>query len=65
MVLDSWDIGRNPLRAVGSDNNEKSNQETGGESMAGGGEVGAADSPDSRCVEEPLCEQELNIFLMY
>lgn len=34
MVLDSWDIRRNPLRAIGNDYNEKSNHET-GESMAG------------------------------
>lgn len=62
MVLDSWDIGRNPLRAVGNDCNGKSNQET-GESMAGGGEVGAADSPASRCGEEPLCEAGVEYIL--
>lgn len=71
MVLDSWGIGRNPPRAIGNDYNEKSNRET-GEFMAGyyvlctGREVGTADFPASRCVEEPpSVKQELNIFLIY
>lgn len=49
MALDSWGIGRNPLRAIGNDYNEKSNHEI-GESMAEyyvlctDGEVGTAES---------------------
>lgn len=63
-----WAIGRNPLRAIGNDYNEKSNHEI-GESVAGycvpctGREVGTADSPASRCVEELLCEAGVECIL--